>query len=623
MRKGDKEKLALRIIFYLVFIYIFLFCLIQFNVFRNFDYHDFDLAIYNQVTWNTLHGNFFYSSIRGGAYFKDHISLILLMVLPLYAILPHPLTLLFLQTVLLGLSAWPIFLLAREELETKLALSLSFIYLIYPAVGNINLFEFHPEAFSVFFLLFTFYYLKKEKFGLFVLFMILALMCKEDISLAVLMLGFYAALVKKSKRWILAPLISGILWFILSIFVIIPHFHKGGYLYTIFYDHLGKNISEIISTIIFRPFFVLKTMFLTYKLRYLAQLFMPVSFLSFFSPLTLSITFPTLARNLLSNYPPTASICCQYTVTLIPFIFISAIYGLKRILKLGMLRARVNGIMLAILSAGLISGWAIGPQLHLSNKITAYTYNRNYLNEAKQKFLSSIPKDASVIATFNFLPKLSCREKLYTFHYVYFGREKVEKEKFILPKDVEYGLIDFEDYLTFYGFYTPQGAENMLRFFKEGNWGIVKIVDNVALFKRNYLSQYRLSELIDNPAAAYHRREIEINRQLVFLGYNLNQEEADRIPLLHLSLYWKTKEKVLNDHMMIITIADEQNRVLVRRPQKISYNIYLMPEWKVGEIIKTDYWVSLPLNSHSKGYRIILSVLEKSGRIISQFLLNP
>lgn len=605
--RNYKGRLGIRIVFYLVFVYIFLFCLIEFNIFNYFDYNDFDLAIYNQVIWNTLHGKFFYSSIRGGIYFKDHLPLILLIFLPPYAIFQSPLTLLFLQSIFLGLAAWPLFLLAKEELQIEYCIGIVFLYLIYPPVGLVNLFEFHPDAFTPLFLLFTFYFLIKNKFNLFVIFMILSLLCKEDVSIAVLMLGVYAAFIKKSKRWIFTPLFSGIIWFTLSIFIVIPYFNKGQYSYTVFYSHLGNSFPEMIRTAISHPILVLKSMFSTHKLKYLIQLFVPVSFLSFFNLPALLITIPTFMRNLLSANPATSSINYQYTATLIPFIFISTVYGLKRILMFNAIKKYSNVIITLVLFTGVISSWILGPQLHLINEILIY--RSDYLDKVREKFILSIPKDASIIATFGFLPKLSNREKLYTFHYVYFGREKVEKKKYILPKDTEYALIDFRDYLTFHVFYTPEGGKNIRRFLEEGNWGIVKIVDDIVLMKPNYISDYKFYELIDHPIIQ-NKEEIAINERLAFMGYDVDKRYIDRIPILYLSFYWKCIEKIHKDYLMVITISDKEGKVILQKAQELCYNIYPTSDWSAGEIIKANYWIKLPLNIHRTEYRIDMALKE-------------
>src|SRR5712692_7934709 len=81
-----------------------------------------DLGVFDQVLWNTVHGRFMESTLSlercdPHSFFLDHFSPALLVIVPFYAIVPRPETLIFVQTVALALGTWPIYLLARRVLE--------------------------------------------------------------------------------------------------------------------------------------------------------------------------------------------------------------------------------------------------------------------------------------------------------------------------------------------------------------------------------------------------------------------------------------------------------------------------------------------------------------------------
>src|SRR6185295_10237359 len=80
-------------------------CVIKY---RYYLYQDFDLAIFVQAASRLLHGSL-YSSIRGMDWIGDHSSLHLFWLAPLYALAPHPLTLLLVQTLALALGAVPVY----------------------------------------------------------------------------------------------------------------------------------------------------------------------------------------------------------------------------------------------------------------------------------------------------------------------------------------------------------------------------------------------------------------------------------------------------------------------------------------------------------------------------------
>ena len=100
------NRYGLLILTVFIILYVVVFGYTSYMKYQTFSYYDFDLAIFNQVTWNTLHGDFMYSSIREnvynfdgtvkpvGIFFKEHVPVILLFFLPVYAIFQSPLTLL-------------------------------------------------------------------------------------------------------------------------------------------------------------------------------------------------------------------------------------------------------------------------------------------------------------------------------------------------------------------------------------------------------------------------------------------------------------------------------------------------------------------------------------------------
>src|SRR6202048_1806008 len=90
------------------------------SVLRHVTYHSFgpDLGIFDQVFWNTTQGRFFESTMslvqtQPHSYLADHFSPVYLLLMPAYAIIPRPETLLVIQTLFLAAGVWPLYLLAR------------------------------------------------------------------------------------------------------------------------------------------------------------------------------------------------------------------------------------------------------------------------------------------------------------------------------------------------------------------------------------------------------------------------------------------------------------------------------------------------------------------------------
>ena len=91
----------------LIVVYAIIFSVAGYCQYHSFFFQDMDLAIINQAFWNGIHGELFTAGRVGeSTIFNDHRWFIALPLLPLYAIFPGPLILLFFQSVALSLGAW-------------------------------------------------------------------------------------------------------------------------------------------------------------------------------------------------------------------------------------------------------------------------------------------------------------------------------------------------------------------------------------------------------------------------------------------------------------------------------------------------------------------------------------
>lgn len=390
----------------LILAYVTLFSWIAFLKYYSFSFHDIDLAIINQTFWNTAHGTFTASGpgqstiLNGG-----HVFLIIFILTPIYILFSSPLTLLVLQSLALGLGAWAVFLLARDLLNPTAAILFAGAYLIYPALNYVNLYEFHVLALATPLLLVMFYFHHRKKWGLFLLFLGLSLSCREDVAIPVFAVGIFSLIGtvcrkrwqwREELRWSLIPLAVSVIWFLLCIKFIQPYFRPetieqsevtGGALG--FYGWLGGSVSEIVKTIIFHPGVVLKGVFTEPKLLYLYHLSAPVSFLTVFSPTGLVMVLISLLEGLLSQRFTHYSIRYQYSSIITPLIFISAIFGLRNILRWRWWAGKKRYILLVLLVGPVISSWFLGPLFNLPEGIKSWRVTPE--DKVRDIFIQKIP----------------------------------------------------------------------------------------------------------------------------------------------------------------------------------------------------------------------------------------
>jgi len=162
----------------------------------------FDLGNVDQAVWNTRHGRLLaLTNIEGLTNrLGTHVEPILVPISLLYFVWSDPRALLLLQTAVIALGAWPVYLIARRVSDHRrdtqaylaqeaLPLTFVLVYLLFPALQSANVFDFHAVALAPTFFLFAFYYLLAERWGRFALFALLTMSCKEDAPLLVGMLG--------------------------------------------------------------------------------------------------------------------------------------------------------------------------------------------------------------------------------------------------------------------------------------------------------------------------------------------------------------------------------------------------------------------------------------------------
>jgi hypothetical protein len=210
------------------------------------------------------------------------------------------------------------------------------------------------------------------------------------------------------------------------------------------------------------------------KLKYLFELFAPVGFLSVVSPATLLLGAPLFGQHLLSSRPTEFDLTFYYSSELLPFIFLSAFYGMARVREWIPEKRRVAaGVLAAVMVIG--TGFFIGK----GHVRPASSDSAGIPPVLAQEMLARIPKNAGTIATFGFLPGLANRASLYSFHYVYTGTHILTDKKFVLPGDIAYAMIDMNDPSLFGQFYQPQRYSGLQGFFIGQGWRVEGYVNSL------------------------------------------------------------------------------------------------------------------------------------------------
>ncbi len=427
-----------------IVLYILYFTTASFLRFDNFYTGRFDLGNMDQTVWNTLNGRIFQLTDPDGvntiSRLSIHADFILILISPLYLIWSDPRMLLLFQTIVLSLGSVFVYLIAKSIVKDKnLSLTFAVSYLLYPALGFVNLYDFHPVSLAATFLLSAFYFYIKKNYLLFTIFAVLAAFTKEQVWAIISLFGLYIFVKeifnKTNKN--LKEALFGIILFVISAFIfvfliwkIIPLFKGGNHFAIEYYSQFGSSASEVAKNILLNPLKTIATVTEGSRLYYLSQLFGPLGYLSLLSPILLIFAIPDLMINLLSANPQLHQIYYQYSSTITPFIFISAIYGTRFLMgKFKILTG--EKIAMYILITTLVSLYVTGP-IAGSNGANIDMFTKELENRVVvTKVIDSIPKNVSVASTNNLGSHLSRRENIYTIPY---GMDRADVIVFLLER---------------------------------------------------------------------------------------------------------------------------------------------------------------------------------------------
>lgn len=592
---------------FLIILYILFFGLLCVLKYNSFSYNDFDLSVHTQTLYNILRGSI-QSSVLGVPFLGNHLNLILFLIAPVYFLFQSALTPLLLQTLALGFSAYPIYLIAKEELPEKFSLLLLFSYLFYPCLGYVNLFEFHPSAFATLFISFALYYMYKQKLGVYYLFVALTLLCQENMPLVIAPLGIYLLIIKRPFKWWFYTVVAGAAWFWAAEYVLIPHFGKGMIKFIAIYGYLGNSLGGVFKNILAHPGIILKIALMKLNLIYLSQIFGPVLFLPLLSPISFLAGAPTLLQHLLSLREQEHTIYFHYTAEMIPFVFFASIFALKKTLSFKGLRVRENFLALCLLIAAIGANIILGPQTQLFSHIKAFKMEDfDYL---KEEVIKKIPPGAAVAATFEFLPKLSNRKHLYSLHHATMGAYTLSDIPYKLPDNTEYIAVDFWDWYTFRsGFYNRESPDRLRRLFIDSGFNAVDMTQTAALFKKGAEKKYELYRILRAGFTLSKRPPINIDGNIQLIGYEIDKAEAGK-GIISFRFYWKRLRKTDKVYGAFLDILDKEGRLIKQGCRFLCYRVYPTNEWENDEIIEEFYRFLLPAKLTGQRYEIRMGVCD-------------
>lgn len=586
----------------------------------------FDLGNYTQALWNAAHGRglqFTLAPEFGTTRWAVHVEPFLLLLVPIFRwITDDPRLLLWLQAVVIALGGWPLYGLARRRLGSAwAALGLVLIYFLLPALEAVTLHEFHPVGMAPTFLLAAWYFLDRAwaaagdeqgiwpgydpgtpraqgrtrtlnpALGLSVVFFLLALSTKEDISLHVALSGLYVVALRRHWRFGLALTLVGAAWFYVATWLVIPAHRPGGShsAYLGFFSQLGNTPLEILSSPVRAPDKVWALLSAPDTLRGVAMLTLPLAGVSLAGWPFLLLATPTLAIALLSSNPLMHQLeTYHYAAPALAYVMLAAIEGVGRLASFVARRLIVGQ------AAGRSRFWPVNPVLGLVvimlGASLIYHHYRGYSPLARafrwpqvtahhqlgDALLSSIPAEAPVVTQAELAPQLARRPWIQIWQGPF-------------DPQADYFFLD----VTHPAFVNRKGAQEGLLsdMAQDPSIGLVTGQDGYLLLKKGAPRQAVRPEFFtfvyaEAPSSA-RRVAASFGQALRLVAFETERPYADREGEPLLTLYWQVAAALPEDYLISVFLLDDAGQpvgaTLFQQPLTVWWPT---SRWEVGRTVR-------------------------------------
>ncbi len=405
----------------------------------------YDLAIFDNLHWQAVNGGgFLHSSPAATAatgpdmsHFGRHATFLVYVFAPIYALHPNAETLLALQAALLGGGAIPLYFLARRKTSAWVACLLAYAYLLYAPLHGSNSYDFHYLSTAPIFVFALAWAIEHGNEWAIAITTLLTLACREDVALAVGILGAYYVLTGRKPRLGLGLVAAGAGTFALLKFVLMP-MTPGAESFSRIYEDLvpegGHEFRGVLTTLITNPVFAFGFVPTVPKIVHLLQVMLPVALLPLRRPIGYLFCLPGLVFNLLStDFGPSIALSFQYTAFWTPYVFVATVFILGDDFADASRAAHRRRV--ALLCALALGAWGVSYQHGgiLQQHTLGSGFRPHFVfhptaemredRELRDAMIATIPRDASAGGTEPVVPHLSNRKYAFTLRAGIFDAE--------------------------------------------------------------------------------------------------------------------------------------------------------------------------------------------------------
>ena len=377
----------------------------------------FDLGIYDQGTWLLSQAKDPFVTIRGLELFGHHANIFLLALAPFYRLGAGPIFLLVVQVVAQASGAIAIFLLARDLLRSKWAgVGLATVLLLNPTYQWLTWEFFHPDAVAIGPLLFAYWAARNKRWTFFMVAAVIAVLCKEDLALAVAVLGIVIAMRGDRGRGAIVAAASTV-YFFFATRVLIPAENGIGPFYDSFFGDLGKSPTEVVFNSVRHPTKTWKLADARDRRNWYWNVFGPWAFLPLLDWRVLAVAGPTIFVNVVSSFPYTRDYRFHYSAIVVAGSALATVEAVSWISQRSGRPALVRNTLVSVALIGaLIASVTLGCAQY-SHHYRDGTWPLQYDPRVvvRSRAVASVPADASASVAYDIDTHMTHRAGIYEF----------------------------------------------------------------------------------------------------------------------------------------------------------------------------------------------------------------
>jgi uncharacterized membrane protein len=370
----------------------------------------YDSGLYDQGIWLMSRFEAPFVTLMGRNLFGDHTSFILLLLVPFYWIFPDAGTMFFAQAAVLGAGAIPIYLYARKRLASDvLGLGMALVYLLHPAVTWTNMENFHPDAALGVLVGSAIYGALERKWVLYTVFVVLALLVKEDVALVIVPLGVWVAL-NRDRRIGLLTIGGSILFALVAMFLVMRALTGVAVRNSWRIPFGGPR--GLVETAIRNPTQIADHFRSEGRPWYLWQMTSPLAFQFMRKPSVAAISGLVLFTNVLSTFWYQFHIQYHYSLIAVPALVMGTSYALGEVPVTG--RWNRWQSFFAVQVCALLAAYTWAPLPGAVHEPAYWPPDHPVAVDARE-IIAAVPDDAAVSAHYAMAPHLAHREDIYQF----------------------------------------------------------------------------------------------------------------------------------------------------------------------------------------------------------------